>query len=196
MRVMVRPAVAARVTFLALLVATSVACENERQRERERAEREAEAIRRGAADIVAREQARAARVGDVAASYVVDQVQAAEARFDQAVALGRTVKAELDKVYRSDGDYELAVARGPAAADDAARFAALPHVQVGAVTVGYQEERALSVRGVRYARHFRASWRRGDEVVQVGYFGQETVDAAAFAALLPRLVPLVERQLP
>ena len=110
-------------------------------------------------------------------------------------ALGLQAKAELDKVYRTDSDYDLDVTAAGASADHAAKLAALPHVTVGDLTVGYEQVSTLSTSGVGRSRHFRATWRRGDRDVIVGYQTSEALDVVAFAKLLDKLVPSVERAL-
>jgi hypothetical protein len=140
---------------------------------RDQAARKAEAARRGAGDLATR---------------------AADAARD-AVGVARTVKTELDKVYKTDRDYDLDITRAGASADHAARLAAMPHVTVGDVTVGYEASTTTSLHGVSYARHFRATWRRGDEDVIVSYATQEKLDPIAFAALVEKLVPIVDRAL-
>jgi len=205
---------------IALVVAMSAlaGCENRRQRELRRdpqtvqpergrapasptskAEQQAEAIRQGAEDLARRELDRADRQATAAAEAIVGGLAQVEREAEAALAAGRRVKAELDKVYKTDTDYELAVSRidadDQAASAHAARLQAMPTVTIGAVTVGYVDESERSLRGVRYARHFRASWRRSDDLVWVSYFSREELDAAAFAALLQKLVPLVEREL-
>lgn len=112
-----------------------------------------------------------------------------------AVGLARTVKAELDKVYQSNSDYDLDITRTGASAEQASKLAAMPHVTVKGVTVGYEESTTLSLHGVRYKKHFRATWRRGNEDVIVGFATDENLDAAAFAALIEKMVPIVEKQL-
>lgn len=149
-------------------------------------------------------EAKAASVTDRAravGSDVRERVRAAtgfaERQLDAALSLGRRAKVELDKVYRRDTDYALTVDDGssPDAAAHAARLDAMPAITIGDVRVGYHEDASLSLRGTTYAKHFRASWRRGDQVVRVSYYTQETMNVVAFVALLEKLVPAVERAL-
>ncbi len=155
----------------------------------------------------ARQRAREARVAaqrqaDSARRHADSARREAAAATDRAVAtardavgLARTVKAELDKVYKTDRAYDLDITRAGAATDHAARLAAMPHITVGDVTVGYEESTTHSLRGVSYARHVRATWRRGDEDVVVSYATQEQLDPVAIAALIEKLVPIVDRAL-
>jgi hypothetical protein len=116
-----------------------------------------------------------------------------------ALATGKRVKAELDKVYKTTHDYDIAVdevgTSTPAGEAHAKQLDAMPSVKVGDATVGYTEDLARSVGGVTRSKHFRASWRRGDKIVRVSFFTSERIDAVAFAALLRELVPIVERVL-
>lgn len=168
--------------------------------ERARAEREARTRAEQAQREAAARSADAARVAREAQAYAEAKARAAAARVDihaaaRAVALGQRVKAELDKVYRTDSDYSLDVTTAGASADHAARLAALPHVTVGDLTVGYEQVATRSATGVGRTRHFRATWRHGDRDVIVGYRTSEAIDVVAFAKLLDKLVPSVERVL-
>ena len=114
---------------------------------------------------------------------------------DGALVKGRAAKTELDKVYKSKTDYALAVDEvGSAdAAAHAERLETMPSVDVKGLRVGYEEDSALSLRGTTYMKHFRASWKRKDgKIVRVSFYTKETIDVAAFAALLGKLVPAVE----
>lgn len=109
-----------------------------------------------------------------------------------------SAKQELDKVYKTSKEYDLVVsAEG---ADDAemkrheAAMASMPHVAVGGVTVGYEEQSSRSLHGVSYSKHYRATWIRNGKKIGVSYYSKEEIDAVAFADLLQRLVPIVERQ--
>lgn len=148
----------------------------------------------------------AARVTDQvsAASKAVvgtasEVASAAAERASSAYVTGRRVKSELDKVYETTHDYELAVddvaASSPEGQAHAHELAALPSVTVGDATIGYEEDVRRSVGGATYSKQFRASWRRGDQIVRVSYFTSERIDLAAFAELLKRLAPIVERTL-
>ncbi|MBK9030299.1 MAG: hypothetical protein IPL61_02990 [Myxococcales bacterium] len=158
-------------------------------RARAEAEAQASAARRTASRAEAMVAERAGDAADLASAV------ANRATVERALALGRQAKAELDKVYRTDSDYDLDVTAAGASADHAAKLAALPHVTVGDLTVGYEQLASVSTDGVTRSRHFRATWRRGDRDVIVGYQTSETLDLAGFAALVPRLVPAVERVL-
>lgn len=140
------------------------------------------------------------RLAEEKVRLAAEQVRAAERKVEaalpdlgQARALGAKAKAELDKVYQSTSAYDLDVTRTAATAAHAEKLAAMPHVTVGDLTVGYEEASGLSVTGTRSSRHFRATWRRGDRDVIVGYQTASNLDLAAFAALLHKLVPIVER---
>jgi hypothetical protein len=110
----------------------------------------------------------------------------------EAVGLARRVKSELDKVYKTDHAYDLDIARAGASKDHAAKLAAMPHATVNGVTVGYEETATRSINGVGYRKHFRATWRRGDEDVIVSFATQEDIDVVAFARLVEKMVPIVE----
>lgn len=110
-----------------------------------------------------------------------------------AVGLARTVKRELDKVYKTDHAYDLDITRAGASTEHAAKLAAMPHVTVRGVTVGYEESVTRSMGGIGYKKHFRATWRRGDEDVIVSYATQENLDVVAFAKLVEKMVPIVEQ---
>ena len=71
----------------------------------------------------------------------------------------------------------------------------MPHLTIRGVTVGYEEDTSRSLGGQTSRRHFRATWRRGDRDVIVGYQTEEKIDVVAFAKLLQKLVPIVERVL-
>ena len=101
----------------------------------------------------------------------------------------------VDKVYHATSSYDLDITTQAATSEHAAKLAAMPHVTVGDLTVGYEQLSGLSVTGTSSKRHFRATWRRGDRDVIVGYQTESQLDLAAFAALLQQLVPIVERAL-
>jgi hypothetical protein len=113
---------------------------------------------------------------------------------DKAIATGHKAKSELGKVYKSEQDYDIAVedATAEKAAEHAARLAQMPSVDIKGVKVGYEEDSKLSLRGTTYAKHFRASWKRGDKIVRVSFFTKSTMDAVAFVELLHKIVPAVE----
>lgn len=112
-----------------------------------------------------------------------------------AIGLARTVKSELDKVYKTDHSYDLDIARAGASKEHAAKLRAMPHVTVNGVTVGYEESVTRSLNGVGYRKHFRATWRRGDEDVIVSYATQDDIDVVAFAKLVEKMVPIVEKSI-
>ena len=74
-----------------------------------------------------------------------------------------------------------------------ASIAAMPHATVNGVTVGYQEDASRSLRGASYSRHFRATWVWKGRKVAVSYYTREEIDGVAFAELLTKLVPVVQR---
>jgi len=112
-----------------------------------------------------------------------------------AVGLARNVKKELDKVYQSDHAYDLDIARAGASKEHAAKLSEMPHLTVNGVTVGYEETATRSVNGVGYKKHFRATWRRGNEDVIVSYATQDNIDVVAFAKLVEKMVPIVEKSI-
>lgn len=182
--------------WLVVVIGVVLACGDERARVEREARTRAEQAQREAAT----RTADAARVAREAQAYAEDKAAAAAARVDihaaaRAVALGQRAKAELDKVYKTDSDYDLDVTAAGASAGHAAKLAALPHVTIGDVTVGYEQVATVSATGVGRSRHFRATWRRGDRDVIVGYQTSEAIDVVAFAKLLDKLVPSVERVL-
>lgn len=131
-----------------------------------------------------------------------DTVATVEKRVDQvthgvtsALELGRKVKTELDRVYKTSTDYDLTVTTTDADDSSAAALAAMPTITVGDLTVGYEASAGHSTTGVNRSRKFRARWRHGPRTVHVGYASSEELDAAAFAALLQKMVPIVEAQL-
>jgi len=117
---------------------------------------------------------------------------------ESAVANGKKAKVELDKVYKTDNAYELAVDEvGSAEAEiHAKRLEKMPSIEIKGVRVGYEEDSNLSLRGTTYSKHFRASWKRKDKIIRVSFYTKETIDAAAFAQLLAKLVPVVDTVLP
>jgi hypothetical protein len=112
---------------------------------------------------------------------------------DRAVEKGKAAKVELDKAYKSDHEYDLAIdeAGSTDAAAHAAKLEQMPSVDINGVRVGYEEDSNLSLKGKTYTKHFRASWKRGDKIVRVSFYTKETIDAVAFAKLLQKLVPAV-----
>jgi hypothetical protein len=111
----------------------------------------------------------------------------------------KSIKLEIDKVYQSKTDYDLVVSEE--GVDDAAmkaheaKISALPSVEVKGVKVAYEEVSGRSLNGVSYSRAFGASWVAGGKRYGVTYYSNETIDAKAFAALLEKLVPVVETYL-
>lgn len=157
--------------------AARVLAQAEADKARVRAEQEARAAGREATIAKLRAEAKAKAVlADLRARELVTQA-----------------KAELDQVYQSKSDYDLDITTQAATTEHAAKLAAMPHVVVGDLTVGYEEQSGLSVTGTSSMRHFRATWRRDDRDVIVGYQTESKLDLAAFAKLLQKLVPIVER---
>jgi hypothetical protein len=113
---------------------------------------------------------------------------------DTAVEKGKAAKAELDKAYKSESAYDLAVddLSSAEAAAHQARMDKMPAVDVKGVRVAYEEDSNLSLRGTTYSKHFRASWKRNDKIVRVSFYTKETLDIVAFAALIQKIVPAVE----
>lgn len=160
------------------------------------AEEKAEAAKALAVARAAQARAEAEALAKAAALRTEVAATAAKLAVIEAAALGLRAKAELDKVYRSSSDYDLDVTTAAASTDHAAKLAALPHVTIGDVTVGYEQVAIVSATGVGRSRHFRCTWRRGERDVIVGYQTSEELDLVAFAALVEKLVPAVERVLP
>jgi hypothetical protein len=113
-----------------------------------------------------------------------------ESEVRDVVGTAATVKRELDQVYRTTYDYDLTVGVGP---DDEAKLAALPHVDVGGVAVGYEEHPGVTLRGVTYTKHFRAIWRRDGRTYGVSFYSKQELDVKELGELLGHLVPIVER---
>jgi hypothetical protein len=140
------------------------------------------------------EQKEAREVVAKAKDRTVEVIDTAGEAVAKAIVLGKGAKAELDKVYRTQHDYALAVDElgSQDAEQHAARLDAMPSIEVRGVRVGYEEDSELSLRGTTYSKHFRASWKRGDKIVRVSFYTKETLDLVAFAQLLQKLIPAVE----
>lgn len=106
----------------------------------------------------------------------------------------KAVKAELDKVYKTDNAYDLAVddLDSAEAAAHAARMDSMPSVDVNGVRVAYEEDANRSLRGTTYTKHFRASWKHQDKIIRVSFYTKESLDIVAFAALIQKIVPAVQ----
>jgi len=113
---------------------------------------------------------------------------------DQAIEKGKAAKVELDKAYKSDHAYDLAVddVGSAEAAAEQARIDKMPSVDIKGVRVAYEEDSNLSLKGKTFTKHFRASWKHGEKIIRVSFYTQETIDAVAFAALLAKLFPAVQ----
>ncbi len=138
---------------------------------------------------------RAAALKDKAEA-VKDQ---ATAKLFDAAAVALRVKGEFDKVYQAAGAYDVQIsAEG---ADDAGmkahqeKIAAMPHVSVGDLTIGYEEAAEKSLNGTSFTRHFRATWVQNGQKIGLSYYTQEQIDLEAFAKLLVKFVPVVQVQL-
>ena len=109
-----------------------------------------------------------------------------------ALALGKKVKAELDKVYATTSDYDITVdAVAESAENHDARLAAMPSVKIGTTTVGYEQDSAHTLLGVKYSRHFRATWRALDgRTVRLSFYTKEELNIPAFLKLLEKIVPV------
>ena len=131
-------------------------------------------------------------VVDKTAGVAGDVAGKATALSKEALATGKKVKAELDKVYKTTSDYDITVDAVPeSAADHDARLAAMPSVKVGTTSVGYEQDSAHTLLGVKYSRHFRATWRAGDgRTVRLSFYTKEELDLPAFVALLQKIVPV------
>jgi hypothetical protein len=117
--------------------------------------------------------------------------RSAEREARSALGLASKVKSELDKVYRTRSDYDMTLDSDA----HAEAIGTMTHVTVGDAVVGYEESSVLSLDGATYTKHFRATWRHDGRNIGVSYYTTEDLDAAAFADLLKKLVPIVERQL-
>lgn len=177
-----------RILLLLAMCAALVGCKDSSTKAREAESKAREAARE--AETTARGGARTVE-GAGRKTYEAGRVAYATGR--EAAGLARTVKAELDKVYKSDQAYDLAITRAGASKEHAATLEAVPHVTVRGVTVGYEETATRSLNGVGYKKHFRATWRRGDEDVIVSYATQDSIDVVAFARLVEKMVPIVEK---
>lgn len=132
------------------------------------------------------------KVVDKTAGVAGDVAGKATALSKEALATGKKVKAELDKVYKSSSDYDITVDAVPeSAADHDARLAAMPSVKVGTTAVGYEQDSAVSLMGTKYSRHFRATWRAADgRTVRLSFYTKEELDIPAFVNLLQKIVPV------
>lgn len=140
-----------------------------------------------------RQATRAANEGIASARETVSDT------VDTIVAGARTLNAirvEFDRVYHASANYDLVVesqdAQGSRMREHQARIAAMPHVRVGELSVGYEESQTRSLRGVSYRKHFRAVWMHQGRRIALSYYSNENIDLAAFASLLERLVPIVQ----
>lgn len=185
--------------LLVIAIVLASACGSSRDdAERKARAAQAEAESRAAALRVKAEEARARAdaLRHEAAVLVADTVaRAGELDPTRAKEIALAAKAELDKVYKTTSDYDLDVTTANATNAHAEKLAAMPHVTVGNLTVGYEQVSGLSVTGTTSKRHFRATWRRGDKDVIVGYQTSAELDVVAFAKLLPKLVPIIEKLL-
>lgn len=177
-----------RILVLLAMFAALVGCKDSSNKARDTA-REAESTARD----VGRTVEGAGRAVEGAGREAYATGQGAYAAGRDAVGVARTVKAELDKVYKTDHAYDLDITRAGASKEHAAELAKMPHVTVRGVTVGYEETATRSLHGVGYRKHFRATWRRGDEDVIVSYATQDDIDVVAFAKLVEKMVPIVEK---
>jgi len=113
---------------------------------------------------------------------------------DKAIEKGKAAKVELDKAYKSEHDYDLAIDEPDAAkaAEHAKQLETMPSVEVNGVRVGYEEDSSLSLKGKTYSKHFRASYKRQDgKIIRISYFTKETIDLVQFAKLLQKIIPAV-----
>lgn len=113
---------------------------------------------------------------------------------EKAIEKGKAAKVELDKAYKSDNEYDLAVddIGSEQAAIHASRLEKMPSIEVNGVRVGYEEDSNLSLRGTTYAKHFRMSWKRGDKIVRVSFYSKQTIDIVELTKLIAKIVPAVE----
>lgn len=179
-----------RLAFAVVLIGLVASCGSSR----DDAERKAREAR-----VYAEARAAEARAqAELKSQQAADQVAAARRKAEAALAdttrarkLAAQAKAELDKVYQTTSAYDLDITSAAASTTHAEKLAAMPHVTVGDLTVGYEEATGMSVNGTSSRRHFRATWRRGDRDVIVGYQTEGRLDLVAFAKLLQKIVPIV-----
>jgi hypothetical protein len=114
-------------------------------------------------------------------------------------AVALRAKGEIDKIYKATTDYDIQLsAEGT---DDAgmkdleAKLAAMPHITVADVTIGYEQVTETTLNGKVYTRHFRATWFQQGQKVGVSFFTKEQLDVKAFGELLLKIVPIVQAQL-
>jgi hypothetical protein len=131
-------------------------------------------------------------VVDKTAGVASDVAGKASELSKDALALGRKVKTELDKVYDTTSDYDLTVdAVEESAANHDARLAAMPSVKIGTTAIGYEQDSAHTLLGVKYRRHFRATWRALDgRTVRLSFYTKEELSIPAFLKLLEKIVPV------
>jgi hypothetical protein len=151
-----------------------------------------------AADLKAKAEAAKAKVEAARAKVEAAKNEATAKLFD-AAATALRVKGEIDKVYKATGAYDVQIsAEG---ADDAGmkahqeKVAAMPHVSLGDITIGYEESGEKTLNGTTFSRHFRATWVQNGQKVGLSYYTKEQLDLQAFAKLLVKFVPVVQVQL-
>lgn len=108
-----------------------------------------------------------------------------------------SIKKEFDAVYQSGSAYDIEIATegiddaGMKALED--QLKGLPNVTVNGVTIAYEDRTANSINGVNYAKAFGAIWVVGGKKIGLIYATQQNIDAKAFAELLQKLAPVVEK---
>ena len=159
---------------------------------REQATTSSEKVADKAQDLTAKAKGLGGNVIDKTTGVAGDVAAKASALSKEALAARKQVKAELGKVYQSKFDYDITVDATPeAAADHEARLAKMPSVKVGTTAVGYEQDSEHSLLGVKYSRHFRATWRALDgRTVRLSFYTQEELDLPAFVKLLQKIVPV------
>jgi outer membrane lipoprotein-sorting protein len=127
------------------------------------------------------------------------QIEDAKKKVFDAAAASKQAKSEFDQVYRTDSDYDLAISAEDANDEEMKKHEAalntMPTITVQGVTVGYEEQTTTNLGGRTYTKHYRATWCRNGRKIGVGYYSMEKIDAQAFAKLLEKLVPIVEKRL-
>jgi hypothetical protein len=138
------------------------------------------------------------KAGDLKTKAQDMKSQAAATIMDAAGVASR-VKDEIQKVYKTAGDYDVQISAEPfptdGMKDHEAKLAAMPNVKLGDLTVGYEEMGEKSLNGTTFQRHFRATWVQHGMKIGISYYTKEEIDLPAFGQLVLKLVPIVQAQL-
>lgn len=139
------------------------------------------------------------------ATAAKDELEAAKAKveaakgevtmkaFDAALAAMKA-KKEIDKLDKM-GDYDFAISSvlvdSAGMKDHEAKMASMPHVTVGDITVGYEEDPVKTLNGTEYKHHFRATYVHMGMKVGFSYYTKGDLDGAGFATLITKFLPIV-----